>query len=139
MLSASISFFSCSNVASYPVDNERTTKSTPPIRGISLTLTSSRNRLLKRLRSTIVCPYFATTTATRACESRESMARTSRCSVRSRLPARFTFSKSDSRVSLWLRGYPYCLGAGVLARQPYSQLLPPLLPTAAQYLATPPG
>src|SRR4249919_3271435 len=100
---------------------------------------NSFRRLLRRFLSTIVCPCFATITATLACKSRESVARTSRCSVRIRLPAFFTSSRSEFRVSLRLRGYPYLLGAGVLAWQPYCQLLPPFLPTAAQNLAAPPG
>jgi len=99
---------------------------------------SSRKRRRSRLRSTIVCPCFDTITATLACENGEPLARTSRCSVRSRLPVRFTSSRSDSRVILKTREYPFPLRACVLARQPYSQLLPSLLATSAQDLTTPP-
>lgn len=96
----SISTFSSSNDASYPTGSDRTTMSADPATGISRVLANSLSRRLNLFRSTIVWPNLPTTTATRACESRESMARTSRCSVRSRLPALFTCSRSDSRVSL---------------------------------------
>lgn len=96
----SISAFSSSNVARYPTGSDRTTMSVDPAAGISLVLANSLNRRRSLFRSIIVWPNLPTTTATRACESRESMARTSRCSVRSRLPALFTCSRSDSRVSL---------------------------------------
>jgi hypothetical protein len=133
----SISRTSSSNVASYPEEKARTTISIAPMAGITRIRTSSRNLRRSRFRSTIVCPCFPTITATRACKSRESLARTSRCSVRSRLPALFTSSISDSRVSLWLREYPYSLRAGVLARQPDRQLLSSFLATTAQDLTTP--
>jgi len=135
----SISRANSANVTSYAEENERTIRSVPFSCGMIRVRTSSRNRRRSLFRSTIVCPCLATITAVRVCESRESVARTSRCPVRSRLPALFTRSISDSRVSLRSREYPKRLGAGVLARQPYRQLLSSLLPTATQYLATPPG
>ena len=100
----SISISRVSKLASYAEGKDLTTRSIPPIAGRSLVRTSSRSLRRRRFRSTMLCRCFPTTTAARACESRESLARTSRCSVRSRLPAFFTCSRSDSRVSLELRG-----------------------------------
>lgn len=135
----STSLSSTSKGASYAISRLLTTTSTAFNRGMILVRASSFRRLLRRFLSTIVCPCFATITVTLACESRESAARTSRCSVRIRLPAFFTSSRSELRVSRRLRGYPYLLGAGVLAWQPDRQLLPSFLPATAQNLATPPG
>ena len=125
------SLSSISKGASYADERLLTTTSTVPRRGMILVRASSFRRLLRRFLSTIVCPCFATITVTLACESRESAARTSRCSVRIRLPAFFTSSRSELRVSRRLRGYPYLLGAGVLAWQPDRQLLPSFLPATA--------
>ncbi len=125
------SITSSSKVASYADGRLRTTMSIPPTAGITLVRAISRKRLLRRFLSTIVCPCLATITATLACESRESVVRTSRCSVHNRLPAFFTSSRSELRVSLWPRGYPNLLGASVLARQPDSKLLSSLLTTTA--------
>lgn len=100
----SISITRASKLASYAEGRDLTTRSTPPITGRSFVRSSSRNLRRRRFRSTMLWRCFPTTTAARACESRESLARTSRCSVRSRLPAFFTCSRSDSRVSLKLRG-----------------------------------
>lgn len=101
--------------------------------------TSSRSLLRKRLRSTMRCPDFPTIIATRECESRESVTRTSRCSVLIRLPAFLTSSISDFRVMRYLRGNPEVLGAGVFTWQLNSQLLSPFFPAAAQNLAAPSG
>lgn len=134
---SSISISRASKLTSYAEGRGLTTRSTPSSVGRSFVRTSSRSLRRSRFRSTILCRCFPTTTAARACESRESLARTSRCSVRSRLPAFLTCSRSDSRVSLELRGYPNLLGAGVLAGQLNRQLLSSLLPASAQNLTTP--
>lgn len=95
----STSFIRTSNDASYADIRVRTTMSILLRFGITFVRASSRRRLLRRFLSIMVCPCFATITVTLACESRESVARTSRCSVRNRLPAFFTSSRSELRVS----------------------------------------
>lgn len=98
------SVISSSKLASYAEGNDLTTMSSGCRTGSSRVRTISRSLRRRRFRSTIVWPCFPTITAARACESRESLARTSRWSVRSRLPAFFACSRSSSRVSRLLRG-----------------------------------
>ncbi len=95
----SISLLSCSKVAVYALDSERMTMSTPSASGMIRMRANSLKRLRRRLRSTMLWPCFETTTATLACKKGEPLARTSKWSVRSRFPAFFTCSRSDSLVS----------------------------------------
>lgn len=94
---------------------------------------SSRRRRRSRLRSTIVRLNRGTTIPTRAYESGEAVVRTSRCSLRNRLPSCLTRSMSAFRVSRERRGKTRRpLGPGVLRRQPNGQLLTTLLPATAK-------
>ena len=132
------SLLSCLNCTSYAVGNDLITTSAEIVMGRICVRASSRRRLFNRLRSTIEWLCFATTIPSLIEESRESAARTSRCSVRNRLPALLTRSRSAARVSLRLREYPTFLRPGVLTWQPDRKLLSPLFSAATQDLSSPP-
>jgi hypothetical protein len=137
-----ISASSASNDTAYASGRARMTMSTDGIVDRRRVRTSSRKRRFNRLRSTADAEYRGTTIPTRGCARGEATARTSRCMVRIRFPSRAILWSSTPHVSRWLRGKPSpCRGsrsgAGVLARDPNSQLLPPFLAATAESLASP--
>jgi hypothetical protein len=139
-----MSIASTSNDAVYASGCARMTISTDGIVAKSRVRTNSRRRRFSRLRSTADLEYRGTTIPTRGCPRGVAIARTSRYVVRIRFPSRTTLWSSTPRVSRWLRGKSSpCRGrrsgAAVLTRDPNSQPLPSLLPTAAESLAPPLG
>jgi hypothetical protein len=139
-----MSIASTSNDAVYASGCARMTMSTEGMVAKRRVRTNSRRRRFSRLRSIADLEYRGTTIPTRGCPRGVAIARTSRYMVRSRFPSRATLCSSTPRVSRWLRGKSSpCRscpsGAAVLARDPNSQPLPSLLPTAAESLAPPLG
>ena len=106
--------------------------------GRSRSLAISRRRRFNVFRSTAVCRCFGTITPMRGWPRGEATARTSRCSVRIRLPSRATLDRSFPCVNRRVRGKPNCLSAAVLRRQLDRQPLAPLLAATAQHFTSPP-
>jgi hypothetical protein len=140
-----MSLSSASNDAAYASRRALMTTSIGGVDGRRRVRTSSRRRRFNRLRSTADLEYRGTTRPTRGWSRGEATARTSRCVVRTRFPSRAMPCSSAPRVSRWLRGKPSpkalrrdCSSdAGVLARDPNGQPLPPFLPAAAERLTSP--
>jgi hypothetical protein len=103
--------------------------------------TSSRNRRLRRLRSTAVCLYLGTMKPTRGCDRAEARTLASRFKPgggsRTRFPVRRTAASSALLVSRYARGN--ASRACVLRRKPNGQPLAPLLATTTQSFASPAG
>ncbi len=123
--------------------------STPVSTGSMRVLTSSLRRRRSLFLSTMIRPYFGTTTPTLAHDDGEAAIRTSSTPVFTRFPVRLTSSMSEARASLCARAYfrldvsrpcyaaASCLRAGVLRRQLHRQTLAPLLAATRQYFTTP--